>query len=113
MLTRDELLEVVNDVKALPTIVEGKRDTIALKKLGFTNIHEIDRALFVVVERVQDEPVVQVLTDYDRRGRDLYRKLTADLKKFNVVVDERLHNALRKTKVSHIEGLDSYIARLP
>ncbi len=96
-------------------IVEGKKDRIALNKLGITNIIELSKKpLFQIVEEVSnsgDECVI--LTDLDRKGRELYGKLNSDLQKHGVKVDNKLREFLFKnTKLRQIEGVDCYLESL-
>ena len=108
----DELLDLLVVVRDLPAIVEGPRDRAALERLGFSRVVMLDRALFVVAERFERGDVVQVLTDLDREGRKLYGLLGKELSRRGVRVDARLREALFRTNLSHIEGLDSYLSRL-
>ena len=53
------------------------------------------------------------ITDFDKKGKQLYGKLNHDLCRFGVKVDNKFrHFLFRKTKLRQIEGLDSYIERL-
>jgi 5S rRNA maturation endonuclease (ribonuclease M5) len=96
-------------------IVEGKRDRSALEKLGLKNIKELSKKpLFQVVEEAVDETKeVVILTDLDKKGKELYGKLNRDLQGFGVKVNNELRNFLfKKTKLRQIEGLDSYVEKL-
>lgn len=107
----DELLELLEAKKHLPTIVEGKRDRASLEQLGFSSIIEIDRALFVVVERFTKGDTVQILTDLDKKGKELYGRLRKDLVARGVKIDDGIRNTLFTTELSHIEGLFRYVLR--
>ncbi len=108
----DDLLSVIDAKKYLPTVVEGKRDRAALKRLGFSFIFELDKPLFAVVEQFEPGSTVQILTDLDKKGKELYGRLKKDLSSHGVRVDDTLRNALFETELSHIEGLYRYIHRL-
>jgi 5S rRNA maturation endonuclease (ribonuclease M5) len=104
-----ELLELIERKKHLLTICEGKRDVAALKRLGFTDVIELDAALYKIVERFGKKTIVQILTDLDAEGKRLYSKLSSDLKQRGVHVDNELREALFKTQLRQVEGLYSYI----
>lgn len=93
-------------------IVEGKKDVAALEKFGVKRIVSLEGyALFEVVERVcaHDKRCV-VLTDLDKKGRELYGTLARDLRRHGVVVDDSLRTFLfKETAIRQIEGLGKYI----
>ncbi|MBS3102539.1 toprim domain-containing protein [Candidatus Woesearchaeota archaeon] len=93
-------------------IVEGKKDKAALKKLGIKNIIDLGKKpLFHVVEEVASNgKECIILTDMDKKGKELYGKLNAGLQRFGVKVDNSFRNFLYKnTKLRQIEGIVSYI----
>jgi len=108
MATMFKLVESKKDVRA---IVEGKRDLISLRKLGFTRVEELDGALYEVVERFEKGETVQLLVDLDVEGAKLYKKLRADLTQRGVRIDDDIRSTLFGTPVRHIEGLAGWIAR--
>jgi 5S rRNA maturation endonuclease (ribonuclease M5) len=113
----DELSEWISKIidSEKLVIVEGKQDKEALKKLGITNVLQLNkRPLYKIVEDVvkKGEEVI-ILTDLDKKGKQLYGKLYHDLQRFGVKIDNRFRIFLFKnTKLRQIEGLDSYIQRL-
>lgn len=114
--TTDKLLEWIETIKDSDkiVIVEGKEDKKALQKLGIMNIVQLNKKpLYKVVEELIEEgKEVIILTDLDKKGKQLYGKLNHDLCRFGVKVDNRFRNFLfKKTKLRQIEGLDSYIGR--
>lgn len=111
-----ELEEWVNELRAssLPIVVEGKRDKRALERLGMQRVISLDKPLFAMVEEIaaREEEVV-ILTDLDRKGKELYGKLKKDFVTHGVRVDNHFREFLQqKTRISHIEGLKTYIDRL-
>lgn len=88
-------------------IVEGKKDLNALNRLGIRNVLTLNKPLFAVVEEVAsltNECVV--LTDLDREGRELYSRLSKNLRHNGVKVDDGFRNFLFKnTKLRQIEGM--------
>ena len=111
-----ELLDWIETIKDSDKIiiVEGKEDKAALKRLGLTHVVQLNkRPLYKVVEELIEEgKEVIILTDLDKKGKQLYGKLNHDLCRFGVKVDNRFRNFLfKKTKLRQIEGMDSYIER--
>ena len=95
-------------------IIEGRRDRAALEKLGIMNLMELSKEpLFQMVEEISssnDECII--LTDLDKKGRELYGKLSSDLQKNGVKINNKLREFLfRNTKLRQIEGITSYLDR--
>lgn len=111
-----ELLECSNNGDVI--IVEGKRDIISLRKLGFSGDIEIatHRPLTEVTSKVVDSGKrAIILTDWDRRGDLLASKISEDLRYFDVDVDmyirERLISMVKK-EIKDVESLYSYVSKL-
>ncbi len=116
-------------------IVEGKKDFDSLIKIGFskknifvlnngkpfiTNIEEIEslsdkrkcktqeKQDFSGPRKFRKFSRVSILTDFDKKGKMLYAKI-----KENLLHKEKIDDSLRlqilKQKISHIEGLYSYL----
>ena len=108
-------------------IVEGPYDKKALENIGITNnivIINNGAGLFETVEKVvkdlekslneeeqaNEKNEVIILTDFDKKGKELYGRLKKDLTKNGVKIDTYFREWLRRrTKISHIEGIDSYV----
>ena len=93
-------------------IVEGKKDKIALQKLGLNNIIELSKKpIFQIVEDIansNDECVI--LTDLDKEGKQLYSKLNSNLQRNGVKVNNKFRDFLFKhTKLRQIEGIHTYL----
>ncbi|HZX44525.1 MAG TPA: toprim domain-containing protein [Candidatus Nanoarchaeia archaeon] len=95
-------------------VVEGKEDKAALHRLGIDGVIQLNRRpLFKIVEELvaKERPVI-ILTDLDKKGKQLYSKLNHDLNQFGVRIDNRFrHFLFRHTQLRQIEGLDSYLER--
>ena len=93
-------------------IVEGKKDRAALNKFGVTNIVELTKKpLFQIVEEVANssEECI-IMTDLDKKGKQIYGKLNSDLQRHGVKVNNNFRNFLFKnTKLRQIEGMDTYV----
>ena len=112
----DELLGWIDKIKDSDKIiiVEGKEDKAALNRLGIINIVQLNkRPLYKIVEEfIEKGKEVIILTDLDKKGKQLYGRLNHDLQRFGVKVDNRFREFLFKnTKLRQIEGLDSYIEK--
>ena len=110
----EEFIKHIEKIKNSNTIVivEGKKDRAALNKFGITNIIELTKKpLFQIVEEVADsnEECI-ILTDLDKKGKEIYGKLNSDLQKHGVKVNNKFRNFLFKnTKLRQIEGMDTYM----
>lgn len=110
----EELQELIDEIKNFNTlvIVEGKKDRVALQRLGIRNIAELSKKpLFKIVEEISysNEECI-ILTDLDREGRQLYSKLNSNLQKNGVKVNNKFREFLfRNTKLRQIEGITSYL----
>lgn len=93
-------------------IVEGKKDRVALQKLGINNVVELNKKpLFQIVEEISDSnDECIILTDLDKKGKEIYAKLNSNLQKNGVKINNKFREFLfRYTKLRQIEGLDSYL----
>lgn len=95
--------------------VEGKKDRAALQKLGVENITELSKKpLYRIVEEVaasNDECII--LTDLDKKGREIYGKLNSNLQRHGVKINNKLREFLfRHTKLRQIEGIATYLNNL-
>jgi len=96
-------------------IVEGKKDRFALEKLGINNIIKLSKKpLFQIVEEISNSnKECIILTDLDKKGKDLYGKLNSNLQKNGVKVNNKLREFLfQHTKLRQIEGITSYLDKL-
>lgn len=105
------LIEKIKDSNIL-IIVEGKKDKIALEKLGINNIIELNKKpLFQIVEEIADSnDECMILTDLDKEGKKIYGKLSSNLQKNGVKVNNKFREFLfNHTKLRQIEGLITYL----
>lgn len=93
-------------------IVEGIKDKKALESLSIKNIFVLNKKpIFEVVENLaKNNKEAIILTDLDKEGKKLYGKIFQELKRNRIKVDRYFREWLQKnTKLSHIEGLETYI----
>lgn len=119
----EEIAKVVEELRRLsesmPVVVEGMRDAKALALLGISrNVVTLSKgvSLFVFCEQLArrwDEVVV--LTDWDRKGGHLARRLKEGLEANQTKVVERPRTQLvilTKKEIKDIESLPTFIGRL-
>lgn len=109
-LMHEQLLLALDDNKDLLTIVEGKNDKRSLERLGFRNVRTLNKPLFKVVEEI-DQDEVNILTDLDSHGKDLYRYFFCECGRRGIKVNNRVRQLLAFTEVKQIEGLANYLER--
>ncbi len=99
-------------------VVEGKRDVIALKKLGIPGRIETatHQSLLVFAENLaQDTTQIIILTDWDRRGDILAGKITTYLQNVGITPDLAIRKRIRslvKKEVKDVESLYTYMMKL-
>jgi len=114
----EEIEKKLEKTKDLFIIVEGKKDFLALKELGFKNIfviNELNKSLYEKIEEIEEiagKKKICILTDFDKKGKKLYLLLKSELAKRKVHLDNTLRFILLKLKISHIEGLSSFLKNL-
>ncbi len=107
-----EWLEALRSSEKL-ILVEGKKDRKSLEQFGINNIITLGPPLYEVCEYVASQTKdVIILTDLDKKGKELYGKLNSQLSQMGVRVDNRFREFLFLKKLSHIEGLVSFISRM-
>jgi len=112
----EKLLKELYKAQDYLVVVEGKKDKAALEKLGFFNvfvINETGRSLGENIEEIQGlcgkKDRVCILTDFDKKGKQLYLLLKSKLNEIGVRMDNSLRGFLLKERISHIEGLSKYL----
>jgi len=107
--------EELDKVKDHLIIVEGKKDKDSLQKLGLNNIFVLNEHRKSLCEKVEEIEEIAgkrklcILTDFDKKGKKLYLLLKSELSKRKVRLDNKFRSTLLRLKISHIEGLASYI----
>ncbi len=110
-----QLQKELDEAKEMLIIVEGKKDYLSLQELGFKNIfiiNETGKSIYEKIEEIEEKAgnrKICILTDFDKKGKQLYLLLKAELSKRKVHLDNTLRGILLKADVSHIEGLSSFI----
>lgn len=91
-------------------IVEGIKDKKALEFFGIKNIITLKKPLYAVIEDIiaSDKDCI-ILTDLDKKGKQLYSKLFSKLSQFGVKIDNSFREFLFTTKLRQIEGLTHFL----
>ncbi|PIO05588.1 hypothetical protein COT47_04175, partial [Candidatus Woesearchaeota archaeon CG08_land_8_20_14_0_20_43_7] len=91
----------------------GTSDKRALAFFEIKNIFTLRRPLYLVCEEIAYKfKDAIILTDFDRKGKELYGKLNHELSQLGVRIDRRFREELfKETKLSQIEGLIRYWKR--
>jgi len=108
-----EFIDSLNSEKESAVIVEGKRDSEALKKLGFTEkVLEFHRfgGLTKFADSVSEHKNLIILFDFDRKGKYLTRRVIEQLEhrtRIDLSYKKKLVQITRG-KIRAIEELDRY-----
>ena len=99
-------------------IVEGKKDVSSLEALGFEHVYAIHQIAVPLRSRVEQlsawigkKRKVCILTDFDKKGKQLYFLLKTLFQEQGMKIDSSLRGVLLKADVSHIEGLAHFMER--
>jgi 5S rRNA maturation endonuclease (ribonuclease M5) len=111
-----ELQDFVNQDSIL--VVEGKRDVIALKSLGFNGNFRLATHHSLVnfsEDLAKTGKQIVILTDWDRRGNILADKLVQNLHALGINPDMRIRELivfLVQKEIKDIESLPGYVEKL-
>jgi 5S rRNA maturation endonuclease (ribonuclease M5) len=117
-MENQDLLDWLDKLKSSEKliIVEGTKDKAALVKLGVAEerIFTINKPIFALAEDLAEmSKKIIILTDLDEEGKKLYAELKRNLTRIGVEVDNYFREFLfRNSKLSHIEGIDTYFSKL-
>ncbi|MEM5829219.1 MAG: toprim domain-containing protein [Candidatus Aenigmatarchaeota archaeon] len=109
-----QFLEIVEEArKEQPiVIVEGARDGLVLKMLGFTNVIEISgKPIEEILEKIISKPSseVVILTDFDKEGERLASELITLLSHYKININHFIRRKFKSIKIQKIEELNSFI----
>ncbi|MBI5002642.1 toprim domain-containing protein [Candidatus Woesearchaeota archaeon] len=122
--TKQEIEEIIEKIKEeieedrLIILVEGKKDKAALmhldikEKVFILNGKDIWNRLEEIANKNQKKHIL-ILTDFDKEGKKLYGKIIKDCERLGMKIDKKYREFFQKrTKVSQIEGLDTYVENI-
>lgn len=112
--TKLELFELIENLKneKLIILVEGKKDKAALEFFGIKDVVVLNgKDLWNRLEEIsKKKKEVLILTDFDKKGKELYGKIIKNFDKLGIRVNKKYREFLqKKTRISHIEGLVRYV----
>jgi len=100
-------------------IVEGKKDVVALSNLGFDKVYAIHitgvplrERVEQISEKINKKDKVCILTDFDKKGKKSYLYIKPICQELGMRLDSTLRGILIKARISHIEGLDSFMEKV-
>ncbi len=109
----------IEEYKSYTIIVEGQKDVLALKSLGFEKVYAIHKTSITLKERVGQiaklvgkKEKVCILTDLDKRGRKLYSTLKSMFPEHGIKLDSTLRGILIKSHIPHIEGFYQFLEKV-
>ena len=118
MKYNQQLNSQIEKFKDYIIIVEGKKDVNALKLLGFSKTYAIHQVSISLKERaeqimreIKKKDKVCILTDFDKRGKQLYLNLKSIFNELGAHLDSTLRGMLLKARITHIEGIPKFIAQ--
>ena len=99
-----EFIEELKKEKSI-IIVEGLKDIRALENSGIKSV-QIKGPIDQFCEKIakQTEEAI-LLMDIDKEGKKLTKSLTINFSKLGVKTNKKYWNAMKKLKLSHVEGL--------
>ena len=112
---------VEDSAKGEPIIVEGKKDSEALRDLGVTGtvitLKTGGKSFLEVATEIEGLGIcgVILLLDFDRRGREGTKRLQCDLERTKIKVNIKFWNKLHSLvghEVQSIESLANYLQML-
>lgn len=92
-------------------IVEGIKDNMVLRSIGFNHIIAISgRPLEKVVEEIisLNPPEVAILTDFDGEGESIASCLNNLLSHYRIKIDHTFRKKFKSLKINKIEELESF-----
>lgn len=114
-----KLKQDIGKYKDYVIVVEGKKDVASLKALGFEKVYAIHSTGVPLRERIRElagmiekKEKLCILTDFDKKGKQLYFLLKKEFGELGVRLDSSLRGVLLKAHVSHVEGLYEFMKKV-
>ena len=98
--------------QGVPVLIEGQKDEEALKELGingnFIKVSGSGLKLFEIAEiAARSAPKVVILTDFDRKGNELARRLSLDIQSLGCHPDLQLRRTIMRMTRRYIKDIES------
>lgn len=106
--------------QGVPILIEGKKDEKALRELGikanFIKVSGSPLNLFEIAElAAESSPQVIILTDFDKKGNQLAKKLSKDIQDLGSYPDMQIRRrimGMTRKYIKDIESLPKHINKL-
>ena len=108
---KESFIKTLEELKSRAVIVEGKKDARALKALGLANIIPLNNTpLAEFAQKIAESQIheVIILTDFDKEGRKLEKRLDLLLRSHKVRTNRRLRRILMgfgKGRIEDFKGV--------
>lgn len=107
-ITSDELGKIIEEINDCTVLVEGRQDLMALSNFGISDVVSISgKPLEKFVDALSG--TVLVLTDFDKEGKQLAKRITTVLQHLgintNTPLRKKIHKMLGIIHVSEIEKI--------
>jgi 5S rRNA maturation endonuclease (ribonuclease M5) len=97
--------------QGIPVLIEGQKDEKALKELGvngnFIKVSGSGLKLFEIAEIAAQSARVVILTDFDRKGNELAKRLSEDIQSLGSHPDLRLRRIIMGITRRYIKDIQS------
>jgi len=120
-----KLLSIMEELQdcaeqGMPILIEGKKDEEALRNLGingnFIKVSGSPLKLFEIAElAVQSSSKIIILTDFDKKGNQLARKLSEDIQRLGSCPDLQFRRkimGITRRYIKDIESLSRHLHQL-
>ncbi|HSO25934.1 MAG TPA: toprim domain-containing protein [Methanobacteriaceae archaeon] len=106
--------------QGVPILIEGKKDEKALRELGlegdFMKVSGSPLNLFEIAEiAAESSPKVIILTDFDKKGNQLAKRLSRDIQSLGSYPDMQIRRkimGMTRKYIKDIQSLPKHINRL-
>ncbi|MDI9618171.1 toprim domain-containing protein [Methanothermobacter sp.] len=124
LIKLQQITHEINELKyqgelGVPILIEGRKDEEALRELGvqgpFIKVSGSMMGLSEIALQAANASRVIILTDFDRKGSELAKRLYADIQSLGANPDLRIRRRLMgmtRKYIKDIQSLPSYIERL-
>ncbi|ADL58873.1 MULTISPECIES: toprim domain-containing protein [Methanothermobacter] len=124
LIKLQQITHEINELKyqgelGVPILIEGRKDEEALRELGvegpFIKVSGSMMGLSEIALRAASASRVIILTDFDRKGSELAKRLYTDIQSLGANPDLRIRRRLMgmtRKYIKDIQSLPSYIERL-
>jgi len=114
-----QLKQQIEKYKDYVILVEGKKDSTAMKYFGFEKVFSIHLTGIPLRKRIEQisstlnkKDKVCILTDLNKKGKKLYMLIKSLLQENNVKLDSTLRGILIKSRVKNIKDMPKFMKQV-